>query len=62
MATMEDTTKTLISLRIPSDLLEKVDADAATNRRSRAFIIIDILEGNYTNGKRKPAPKKASAK
>jgi predicted transcriptional regulator len=66
---MEDTTKTLISLRLPTTLLKRVDDEATTHRRSRAFIIVDALEGKYPNGKAAPvkvkpkaAPKKASAK
>lgn len=56
-----DDTKILISLRIPSTLLEKVDEEAVNTRRSRAFIISDILAANYAaaaaNGKRKPVKK-----
>ncbi len=60
---MEDTTKSLISLRIPTTLLAKVDKEAKASRRSRAFIITETLEGKYgsiaVNGKRKTAKKAA---
>jgi predicted transcriptional regulator len=62
---MEDTSKTLISLRLPTTLLKRVDDEAKTNRRSRAFIITDAVEKLYPNGKAsaaKPKPKVAAKK
>jgi hypothetical protein len=52
-----------VSFRTPVSLVEQVDEEARTRRRSRGFIITEILERHYythpTNGKAKhPQPKK----
>jgi predicted transcriptional regulator len=53
-----------ISLRIPTDLLEKVDAEAEQRKRPRAFIVREKLENSYpTNGTTpQPAAKKSRKK
>jgi hypothetical protein len=48
-----------LSVRCPIDLIEKLDQDAAAERRPRGFIVLEILTNHYaTNGK----PKKSAAK
>jgi predicted transcriptional regulator len=56
-----------ISLRLPADLIQAVDAEAETKRRTRTLIFTEILEQRYHNNNHdsKPAPKtrkKAQAK
>lgn len=61
-----------VSVRCPVDLIEKLDSVAADERRSRGFVIIEILENHFHkaatvsrnwNGKKKPVAKsKAGAK
>ena len=51
-----------ISLRTPIDLLEKVDKEAMRRKRSRNYVVNEIIEKHYSNGQPepKPAAKKAS--
>lgn len=54
--------KTLISLRMPTELLTRLDEEANQNRRSRAFVIIDILEAKYKKDDSAKARAKAAKK
>lgn len=47
-----------LPVRFPSDLLGRVSQDARDLRRSKASIIIEIVEKHYSKGK-KPARKLA---
>lgn len=49
----------MISLRIPLELVEKIDDEALERRRSRAFIVLESLEERY---KINHKPKKSAAK
>lgn len=53
-----------VSLRCPVSLIEKLDSVAADERRSRGFVIIEILQQHFhQNGERMtPATKKARAR
>ena len=53
-----------ISLRTPIDLLEKVDKEAMRRKRSRNYVVNEIIEKHYSNGQPepKPAQKKAGAR
>jgi predicted transcriptional regulator len=52
--------KTMITLRVPDELLAKMQEEAVRRKRSRAFIAIEAFEQKYapTNGQPKPNPKK----
>jgi predicted transcriptional regulator len=52
--------KTMITLRVPDELLAKMQEEAVRRKRSRAFIAIEAFEQKYqSNGKSTaPAPKK----
>lgn len=52
------TTPTIISIRIPIDLVEKVDEEASTTDRSRNYIIVQTLRERYENNGKKPATRK----
>jgi metal-responsive CopG/Arc/MetJ family transcriptional regulator len=54
---------THISLRVNSQVLEQIDEDAAKQRRSRSFIIDDILAEYYkpTKNGTKPTPTQKKA-
>jgi predicted DNA-binding protein len=43
---------TPLPIRIPNDILEHVEDDAKTLRRSKASIIVEIIERHYENGGR----------
>lgn len=47
---------TVITLRIPRDLVEKLDDHAEENKRSRNYIVIEALEARFN------PPVKAAAK
>jgi metal-responsive CopG/Arc/MetJ family transcriptional regulator len=53
-----------ISLRTPKDLLEKVDEEAERRKRSRNYVVNEIIQKHYSNGQPepKPAAKKAGAR
>ena len=44
---MEKLTTSHVSVRCPIDLIKKLDTEAANERRSRGFIIIEILENHF---------------
>lgn len=50
----------MITLRVPDELLAKMQEEAVRRKRSRAFIAIEAFEQKYeSNGhKPHPAPKK----
>lgn len=39
--------KVAISLRLPADLVGKLDSEATGKRRTRTLIVIEMLEGRY---------------
>jgi hypothetical protein len=47
---------TTVSLRTPINLVEKIDEEAANRRRSRNFIINELIEKHYSNGHKEPKP------
>jgi metal-responsive CopG/Arc/MetJ family transcriptional regulator len=49
--------KVMVSIRFPEELLKKVDAEAAANKRSRSYVITEYVEKAYSNGNPTPAPK-----
>jgi hypothetical protein len=54
-----------VSFRTFDSLVKQVDDEARDRQRSRGFIITEILERHYTNGKTKhpkPAAKKAGTR
>lgn len=59
---MESTT---VSLRTPTSLVEKLDEEADRRKRSRNFIVNEIIEKYFSNGHKEPKPatkKKAGAR
>jgi predicted transcriptional regulator len=52
-------TKKHVTLRMPDELVEKVEAEAKRQRRSRSFIIEEIISQHYSQNGNKPAKKKA---
>jgi predicted transcriptional regulator len=54
--------KTMITLRVPDELLAKMQEEAVRRKRSRAFIAIEAFEQKYqSNGHTKPATPKKKA-
>jgi len=39
--------KTAVSLRLPADLVSKLDDEAKTKRRTRTLLFVEMLEGRY---------------
>ena len=52
--------KTMITLRVPDELLETMKEEAVRRKRSRNFLAVEALEKMYapTNGQPKSNPKK----
>jgi predicted transcriptional regulator len=51
---------TLMSFRLPSDLVRRIDAIAESDRRSRAFIVREALE-HFLPELENPKPPKAKS-
>lgn len=51
-----------ITFRAPIDLIEKLEEEARSDKRSRNYVIVEILERHFTNGTQKPATKKKAGK
>jgi predicted transcriptional regulator len=46
-------------MRFPNEIFDKITSDAKALRRSKASIVVEILENHYQNGK--PTSKKKLA-
>lgn len=54
---------TTVSLRTPKSLVDKLDEEAKRRKRSRNYIVNELIENHYANGHQEPKPaakKKAS--
>ena len=53
---------TTVTIRIPLDLVDKLDEEGERRKRSRNYIVNELIENHYASGHQEPKPTAAKKK